>query len=68
MKINDLSFDRNFDAIRALLSTEENTDGGFGIWNAGTSLSATNVTGTHVLMKNMVFLGFPWQGLEYIGS
>ena len=41
--------DRNFDAIRALLCTKENIDGGFGIWDAGTSLSAPNVTGPHVL-------------------
>ncbi len=37
--------DRNFDGVRALLFTEENTDAGFGIWDAGMRLSATIVTG-----------------------
>ena len=52
MKIRDLSLDRNFDVIRALLCTKENVDGGFGIWDAGTSLSATSVTRPHILRKN----------------
>jgi len=43
--------DGNFDAIRALFSSKENIDGGFGICDVGTSLSATNVTGPHVLRK-----------------
>ena len=60
--------DWNFDVICALLSTEENTDSGFGIWNAGTTLNAMIVTGSHVLRKNMVLLGFPWQSLRYIRS
>ncbi len=43
--------DQNFDGIRALLFTEENTDAGFGIWDAAMSLSATIVTGSHVLKR-----------------
>ncbi len=45
MKISDLGLT----AVRALFFTKENIDAGFGIWDAGMSLSATIVTGSHVL-------------------
>jgi len=50
--------DDNFDAIRALLFTTESIDAGFGIWDAGTSLSSTNITGSHVLRKIYGVPGF----------
>ena len=40
--------DRNSEGNRALLFTKEKIDAGFGIWDAGMSLSATIVTGSHV--------------------
>ena len=52
---------RNFDAISSLLFTKEYIDAGFGIWDAGMSLSATIVTGSHArcfirYLKILVFL------------
>ena len=41
---------RNF-CYRSLLFTKEYIDAGFGILDAGTNLSATIVTGSHVLKK-----------------
>jgi len=51
--------DRNFDGIRALLFTKENIDASFGIWDAGMRLSATIVTGSHVLNG---WIYNPWTG------
>ena len=41
--------DQKFEGIRALLFTKEDIGAGFGIWDAGMRLSATIVTGSHVL-------------------
>ena len=50
MRIGDLDqLHRNFDDIRSLLFIEEYIDARFGIWDAGTSLSAMIVARSHIL-------------------
>ena len=50
--------DKKFEGIHALLFTKEDIGTDFGIWDAGIRLSATIVTGSHVL--NCWILRLDW--------
>ena len=63
MEISDLGLiDLNFDCIRALLFTKEDIDGSIEIWDAGTSLSATNLSGPGACPQKIIWCSWDSHG------